>query len=162
MTPPDLRIRPAVVGDCPLILELISELGAYERLSHEIVADVAALESSLFGPRPAAEVLIAEHAGTPAAFALFFHTYSTFLAKPGLYLEDLFVRPEHRKHGIGGALMRRLAQLAVERGCGRFEWSVLNWNEPALEFYRGLGAVPMAEWTVQRVTGDALLRLAQR
>jgi GNAT superfamily N-acetyltransferase len=158
---PDLVIRPAVLADCPLLLEFIRELGEYERLSHEVVADVAKLEATLFGARPAAEVLIAELRGEPAAFTLFFSSYSTFLAQPGLYLEDLFVRPAYRKRGLGGILMRHLARLAVQRGCGRFEWSVLDWNEPALAFYRQLGAAPMAEWTVQRVTGDALLRLAQ-
>jgi GNAT superfamily N-acetyltransferase len=158
--PAALAIRSAVVDDCATILQFIRELGEYERLAHEVVADEAALAATLFGPRPSAEVLLAEVAGEPAAFALFFHTYSTFLAKPGLYLEDLFVRPAHRRHGIATTLMRKLAAIAVERGCGRFEWSVLNWNQPALDFYRRLGAVPMADWQVQRVTGAALVELA--
>ena len=155
-----LAIRSAVVADCPLILEFIRDLGEYERLSHEVVADLPTLEATLFGARPSAEVLIAEVDGAPAAFALFFHSYSTFLAKPGLYLEDLFVRPDFRRHGIATAMMRKLAAVAVERGCGRFEWAVLNWNQPALDFYRRLGAAPMSEWQVQRVTGEALVKLA--
>lgn len=154
-----LAIRAATVADCSTILQFIRDLGEYERLSHEVVADVPTLEKTLFGPLRHAEVLIAEIDGAPAAFSLFFHTYSTFLAKPGLYLEDLFVRPAFRRHGIATALMRKLAAIAVERGCGRFEWSVLNWNQPALDFYRRLGAVPMAEWQVQRVTGEALIKL---
>jgi GNAT superfamily N-acetyltransferase len=159
-SPAGLVIRAAVVADCPLILEFIRDLGEYERLSHEVVADLPALEATLFGARPSAEVLIAEVDGAPAAFALFFHSYSTFLAKPGLYLEDLFVRPDFRRHGIATTMMRKLAAIAVERGCGRFEWAVLNWNQPALDFYRRLGAVPMSEWQVQRVTGEALVKLA--
>lgn len=158
--PVNLVIRSAVVADCPTILQFIRDLGEYERLSHEVVADEATLAATLFGARPSAEVLLAELNGEPAAFALFFHSYSTFLAKPGLYLEDLFVRPAHRRHGIATALMRRLAKIAVERGCGRFEWSVLTWNQPALDFYRRLGAVPMSDWMVQRVTGEALVALA--
>jgi GNAT superfamily N-acetyltransferase len=158
---PHLKIRSAVAADCATILQFIRELGEYERLSHEVTADEASLRATLFGAHPAAEVLLAEHDGATAAFALFFHTYSTFLAKPGLYLEDLFVRPTHRRHGIATALMRELARIAVDRGCGRFEWSVLNWNRPALDFYQRLGAVPMSEWTVQRVTGDALADLAR-
>jgi GNAT superfamily N-acetyltransferase len=155
-----LVIRSAVAADCASILQFIRDLGEYERLSHEVVASEDTLRATLFGARPAAEVLIAEYNGTAAGFALFFHTYSTFLAKPGLYLEDLFVRPTHRRHGIATALMRRLARLAVARDCGRFEWSVLNWNQPALDFYRRIGAVSMSDWTVQRVTGEALLNLA--
>ncbi|MBK7536995.1 MAG: GNAT family N-acetyltransferase [Myxococcales bacterium] len=157
---PGVTIRAARAEDCALIKAFILELAEYERLAHEVVTTEEALRATLFGERPAAEVLIAEVEGEAAAFALFFHSYSTFLARPGLYLEDLFVRPAHRKLGIGAAMMQRLAQVAVERGCGRFEWSVLDWNEPALEFYRRLGAEPMAEWTVQRLTGDALARLA--
>lgn len=157
---PDLIIRPAEITDCPTVLQFILELGEYERLSHEVVADEEKLLATLFGPRPSAEVLLAEVGGEPAAFALFFHSYSTFLARPGLYLEDLFVRPAYRRHGIATRLMRHLAGVAVERGCGRFEWSVLNWNQPALDFYRRLGAVPMSEWQIQRVTGEALIKLA--
>lgn len=157
---PDLMIRAAEAADCPTILQFIVELGEYERLSHEVVADEPKLLATLFGPRPSAEVVLAEIDGEAAAFALFFHSYSTFLARPGLYLEDLFVRPAYRRHGIATKLMRHLAGVAVERGCGRFEWSVLNWNQPALDFYRRLGAVPMTEWQIQRVTGAALLKLA--
>ena len=157
-----LRIRPAARGDCALILAFIAELADYERLSHEVVATVEQLEATLFGARPAAEVLIAEHDGEPAGFALFFINYSTFLGRPGIYLEDLFVRPAFRRLGIGEALLAELAAIAVSRGYGRFEWSVLDWNEPAIRFYRSLGAVPMEEWTVFRVTGSALAALAAR
>jgi GNAT superfamily N-acetyltransferase len=156
----DLRIRPAKRADVPLILGLIQALAEYEHLSHECVASEALLGESLFGERPAAEVLIAEFDGEPAGFALWFTSYSTFLARPGLYLEDLFVHPRFRGRGIAGRLMRHLARIAVERGYGRFEWSVLDWNELALGFYRTLGAVPMDGWTVQRVSGEALLALA--
>jgi GNAT superfamily N-acetyltransferase len=157
--PAELVIRRAVVEDCAAILGFIRDLAAYEKLSHEVVADEAALAATLFGPRPAAEVLIAE-AGAPVGFALFFVSYSTFLARPGLYLEDLFVRPAARGAGVGGALMAALARIAVDRGYGRFEWSVLDWNEPALGFYRQLGAAPMSEWTVQRLTGAPIEALA--
>lgn len=155
-----LAIRAATVADCSTILQFIRDLGEYERLSHEVVADVPTLEKTLFGPLRHAEVLIAEIDGAPAAFSLFFHTYSTFLAKPGLYLEDLFVRPAFRRHGIATALMRKLAAIAVERGCGRFEWSVLNWNEPSIAFYKAQGGVMMDEWTRVRVAGEALQKLA--
>lgn len=155
-----LRLRPAEAADVPVLLGFIRKLAEYERLSHECVATEAALTATMFGPRPWAEAVLAEWAGVPAGFALFFHNYSTFLARPGLYLEDVFVLPEHRGRGIGKALLRHLAKLAVERGCGRFEWSVLDWNEPSIAFYRSLGAVPMSDWTVMRVTGEALERLA--
>jgi len=155
-----VTIRPATVADVPLIRALIAELAAYERLAHEAVATDDALRATLFGARPAAEVLIAALDETPVGFALFFTSYSTFLAQPGLYLEDLFVRPEARGHGVGRRLMIELAGIAVTRGYGRFEWSVLDWNEPALAFYRTLGATPMAEWTVQRLTGAALTSLS--
>ena len=155
-----IAIRPAVAADVPLILELIRALGEYERLAHEVVATEAGLHAQLFGAKPAAEVLIGEIDGEPAGFALFFHNFSTFLGKPGLYLEDVFVRPEHRGAGLGKALMVELARIAIARGCGRFEWSVLDWNQPSIDFYRSLGAVGMDEWTVQRVGGEALQRLA--
>jgi GNAT superfamily N-acetyltransferase len=158
--PPDLAIRRATVDDCATILGFIRALAAYEELSHEVVADEAALAATLFGPRPAAEVLLAEVAGAPVGFALFFVSYSTFLARPGLYLEDLFVTPAARGAGVGGALMAALAALAVARGYGRFEWAVLDWNEPALGFYRRLGAAPMSAWTTQRLTGAPLAALA--
>ena len=157
-----IRLRPAVPADVPAILELIRGLAEYERLAHEMVATAADLEAALFGPRPAAEVVLAECDGQVAGFALFFVSFSTFLGRPGLYLEDLFVRPDFRGRGIGRRLMTRLAALAVERGYGRFEWSVLDWNRPAIDFYRSLGARPMDGWTVQRVDGEALRALAAR
>jgi GNAT superfamily N-acetyltransferase len=158
--PADLDIRFAVPEDAGVILAFIRELAEYERLLHEVVADEAALRATLFGVKPAAEILIAEIAGAPVGFALFFQSYSTFLAKPGLYLEDLFVRPAARGKGVGGALMAALARIAVQRHYGRFEWSVLDWNEPALKFYASLGAKPQSEWTVQRLTGAELQALA--
>jgi GNAT superfamily N-acetyltransferase len=157
----ELLIRSATTDDCAVILGFIRDLATYEKLLHEVVADEAALRATLFGARPAAEVLIAE-APEPVGFALFFTSYSTFLAKPGLYLEDLFVRPASRGRGVGLALMARLAQICIERDYGRFEWSVLDWNEPALDFYARLGAVPQAEWTVQRLVGEPLRALAAR
>lgn len=157
-----LRIRPAAEADVPLVLRFIRELAEYERLLHEVVATEERLRETLFGARPAAEVVIAEWEGAPAGFALFFHNFSTFLGRPGVYLEDLFVEPEHRGRGIGKALLAHLARLAVERGCGRLEWWVLDWNEDAIRFYRSLGAVPMDGWTVYRVAGDALTALAER
>jgi len=158
----DVTIRIARADDCATILGFIRDLAEYEKLAHEVVANEAQLRATLFGARPAAEVLIAERGGEALGFALFFTSYSTFLAKPGLYLEDLFVRPAARGAGVGGALMAACAKLCVERNYGRFEWSVLDWNEPALKFYRSLGAVPMAEWTVQRLTGAPLAALAAR
>lgn len=156
------HIRPATVDDVDTILGFIRALADYERLAHECVADADALRATLFGARPAAEVLISELDGAPRGFALFFTSYSTFLARPGLYLEDLFVEPDARGRGLGLALMTALARLAVERGYGRFEWSVLDWNQPAIDFYRALGARPQDGWTVQRVTGSALEALARR
>ena len=160
--PDELTIRLARASDTPAILAFIRELAEYEKLLDEVVADEAALRATLFDGRPAAEVLIAELAGAPVGFALFFQSYSTFLARPGLYLEDLFVRPAARGKGVGGALMSACARIAVERDYGRFEWSVLDWNEPALRFYRELGAVPLADWTMQRLTGAPLAALAAR
>lgn len=161
--PPDpgFTLRPAVAGDAGLILTLIRELADYERLAHEVVATEEALREQLFGPRPAAEVLLAVDAATgePAGFALHFQNFSTFLARPGLYLEDLFVRPAFRRRGLGRLLLRTLAEQAVARGCGRFEWSVLDWNADAIAFYRFLGAQLMDGWTTCRVTGSALVRL---
>lgn len=158
---PTVTIRPAHRGDVPTILALIRALAEYERLADQCRADAPSLEATLFGDRPAAEVLIAEVDGAAAGFALFFHNYSTFLARPGLYLEDLFVQPEHRGLGVGRRLMAELARIALARGCGRFEWSVLDWNAPAIGFYRRLGAIGMDGWTVQRVSGEALERLAR-
>jgi GNAT superfamily N-acetyltransferase len=151
-----LNLRNATEADVPLILRFIRELAEYERLAEQVTATEQALRDSLFGTRPHAEVLIAEVDGQPAGFALYLHNYSTFLAQPGLYLEDLYVRPAFRRQGIGRLLLIRLARLAVERGCGRFEWNVLDWNEPARRFYESLGAVPMSEWTTYRVTGESL------
>ena len=156
-----VTIVPARRQDVPLILALITGLAEYERLSHEVVATEALLEDSLFGPRPAAEVVIARAGDEAIGFALFFHNYSTFLGRRGIYLEDLFVVPEWRGRGIGRRLLQHLARLAVERGCGRFEWSVLSWNEPAIGFYQKLGAEVMEDWRICRVTGDALVRLAK-
>jgi GNAT superfamily N-acetyltransferase len=157
---PILTIRPATSDDVALIAQLIRELAEYEKLAHAAVATEAGLHEQLFGERPAAEVLIAEADGAPAGFALFFHSFSTFLGKRGLYLEDLFVRPAFRGLGLGRHLMAALARIAVQRDCGRFEWSVLDWNEPAIGFYRRLGAVGMDAWTVQRLEGEALHALA--
>jgi GNAT superfamily N-acetyltransferase len=157
-----LRIVPATEQDVPVILRMIEALAEYERLRHAVTATEAQLRTSLFGPSPAADVLLG-YAGTePVAFAVFFQNFSTFLGRPGLYLEDLFVVPAWRKHGFGRQMLRRLAEIAVERGCGRMEWSVLDWNEPAIRFYRSLGALPMDDWTVFRVTGESLQRLAGR
>jgi GNAT superfamily N-acetyltransferase len=156
-----LSIRPAAPEDVPLILELIRALAAYEKLSEACVATEGRLERSLFGETKYAEALIAEWDGEPAGFALYFHNFSTFLAQPGIYLEDLFVKPGLRGKGIGKALLRRLAKVATERECGRLEWSVLDWNEPSIEFYKGLGAKPLDEWTMFRITGLGLAELAQ-
>ena len=155
-----LRIEPASEAQVPLILEFIRGLAEYEKLSDEVVATEASLRQSLFGPRPDAEVVIAYADDEPAGFALFFHNYSTFLGRRGLYLEDLFVKPAFRGRGVGRALLQHLARVAVERGCGRFEWWVLDWNEPAIRFYQSLGARPMGDWTVYRLTGPALEALA--
>jgi GNAT superfamily N-acetyltransferase len=157
-----LRIREAVEADVPLVLGLIRELADYERLLSEVTATADRLRAALFGERPYAEVAIAEDpGGEPLGFALFFHNFSTFVGRPGIYLEDLFVRPEHRGAGIGRALLRHLARLAEERGCGRLEWAVLDWNEQAIAFYRRLGARPTSGWSVYRLDGDALSRLAR-
>ena len=156
-----LVLRAATKADVPVIRELIEGLADYEKLRHECIATDALLEAALFGARPYAEVVIAEWEGASAGFALFFHNFSTFLARPGIYLEDLFVRPPYRGHGIGKALLQYLAQQAVSRDCGRLEWSVLDWNEPALAFYRTLGARGMKDWIPHRVTGEALLTLAR-
>jgi GNAT superfamily N-acetyltransferase len=155
-----MNVRAATVDDVPLILRFIRGLAEYERLADRVVATEEGLRETLFGARPYAEVVIAEEGGEAAGFALFFHNYSTFLGRPGIYLEDLFVLPEFRGRGIGRALLAHLARLAVRRGCGRLEWWVLDWNEDAIRFYRTLGAEPMDDWTVFRVAGDALARLA--
>ena len=156
----NFQIRPAQVGDVPVILELIRDLATYERAPNEVVATEEQLVDFLFGPRPAAEVLLAFEGESPIGFALFFHNFSTWLGRPGLYLEDLFVKPEKRGKGHGRALLVELAKIARNRGCGRMEWAVLDWNEPAIKFYRTLGAKPMDEWTVFRLTRDGIAGLA--
>jgi GNAT superfamily N-acetyltransferase len=153
-------IRPARPDDCEALVDLVMQLARYEKLEHEAKATADDFRKHLFGPRPYAEALVAEHDGKAVGLALFFHNFSTFKGAPGLYLEDLFVLPSHRGLGLGKALLVELSRLAVERGCKRFEWSVLDWNEPAIGFYKALGARPMDEWTVFRVDGDALAKLA--
>jgi GNAT superfamily N-acetyltransferase len=155
-----LSIRAATPADISLIGQFIRDLAEYEKLAHEVRFDEAVMAQKLFGPRPFAEVLIGEIDGTPQGFALFFHNFSTFEGRPGIYLEDLFVRPDARGSGLGKALLGKLAALAMERDCARLEWSVLDWNTPAIDFYKALGARPMDEWTVYRVDGDALTGLA--
>jgi GNAT superfamily N-acetyltransferase len=155
-----VEIAPARESDIPLILALINELAEYEKLQHQVVATEATLRQALFGPRPGAESLIARIGGEPAGFALYFHNFSTFLGRHGLYLEDLFVRPAFRGRAIGKSLLVHLARLAVERGCGRFEWAVLDWNQPARDFYEALGAEANSAWVSYRIAGEALERLA--
>jgi GNAT superfamily N-acetyltransferase len=155
-----VRIVPAIEANIPVILEMIRGLAEYEKLSHLVIATEERLRATLFGTRPAAEVLLGYYENECAGMALFFQNYSTFLAQPGLYLEDLFVKPQLRGKGVGLALLKRLARTAVERDCGRVEWEVLDWNEPSIGFYKSLGAVPMDEWTRFRLTGTSLKRLA--
>lgn len=157
---PQFSIRPATVADVPTILCLIRELAEYERAPNEVVATEDQLQESLFSARAAAEVLLGEENGEPVSFALFFHNFSTWMGRRGLYLEDLFVRPEVRGRGYGRALLVRLAQIAAERGCGRMEWAVLDWNEPAIQFYRKLGARPNDDWTIFRLTREGIAQLA--
>jgi GNAT superfamily N-acetyltransferase len=156
-----LTIRPAERADVPVIAELIRGLARFEKLEHEVTMTEDRLAAGLFGERRYAETLIAEQDGEPVGFALFFHNFSTFLAQPGIYLEDLFVLPDHRGGGIGRALLKELARLAVERGCGRLEWAVLDWNRDAIGFYERLGAKPNSEWTVYRLAGEALTTLGR-
>ncbi len=156
----DFSIRPATPNDVPELLRLIRELAVYEKLADMAVGTQARMHESLFGARPAAEALVSERGGRTVGFAIYFTTFSTFLCKPGLYLEDLFVEPAHRGSGIGKALLRRLASLAVERGCGRFEWRVLDWNEPSIRFYESLGAKLMPEWVLVRMTEQSMALLA--
>lgn len=153
-------IRPATIDDVPIILRLIRELAEYERAPNEVVATEAGLREVLFGERPSAEVLLALEKAEAIGFAVFFHNFSTWLGRPGLYLEDLFVRPNERGKGYGRALLVHLAKIARERGCGRMEWAVLDWNEPAIQFYRKLGAAPNDEWTVFRLTEGGIAKLA--
>jgi GNAT superfamily N-acetyltransferase len=158
---PKVTIREATEADLPQILQFIRDLAEYERLADRVTATEERLRATLFGNPRFAEVIFVEEEGTPAGFALFFHNYSTFLARPGIYLEDLFVKPEARGRGYGKALLGRLAKIANERGCGRVEWAVLDWNEPSIAFYKALGAVPQDDWTVFRLTGDALDELSR-
>jgi GNAT superfamily N-acetyltransferase len=155
-----ISIRPAIRDDLDLVIEFVRALADYERLADAVVLDPVLFGCHLFGEKPMAEVLIGEVNGVPRGFALFFHNFSTFEGRPGIYLEDLFVDPAARGAGLGKALLARLAQLAMERGCARLEWSVLDWNEPAIKFYESLGASAMDEWTINRVDGAALVALA--
>jgi GNAT superfamily N-acetyltransferase len=155
----DFVIRPAAEADVPVILGFIKKLAAYENLSHEVVASEELLSETLFGKRRTAEVAIGYFKQRPVGFVLFFHNYSTFLGRPGIYIEDLFVDEAYRRRGFGSALLGHVGRLANERQCGRLEWSVLDWNQPAINFYKKLGAAPMSEWTVFRVTGEALKKL---
>src|SRR2546427_2464591 len=160
-TPENFDIRSASVEDVPIILQLIRDLATYERAPHEVTATEEQLIDVLFGRRPSAEVLLAFEGKSPVGFAVFFHNFSTWLGQPGLYLEDLFVKPEKRGKGYGRALLVELAKIARDRGCGRMEWAVLDWNEPAINFYRTLGAKPMDEWTVFRLTREGIAKLAK-
>ncbi len=162
MTAAGFTIRPATPEDCGEIDRLIRELAEYEKLAHQMQGTPESLRAALFGPRPAAETVIAERGGRPVGFALYFTTFSTFLSKPGLYLEDLFVEPAHRGAGIGKALLAHLAALAVERGCGRFEWRVLDWNEPSIRFYESIGGKILPEWELVRMTEPEFRALAAR
>jgi GNAT superfamily N-acetyltransferase len=158
--PVTAMIRPATAADIPTICRLIRELADYEQLTHALKFDESKVAEHLFGPRPYAEALLAEDGGQAVGFALYFHNYSTFVGKPGIYLEDLFVMPEFRGRGHGKALFQAVVQVAVERGCGRMEWSVLNWNKPAIEFYEAFGALPMSDWTTFRLRDEKLLAAA--
>lgn len=160
MKNPNFAIRSAAVGDVPIILELIHDLATYERAPDQVTATGEQLTDVLFGEKPAAEVLLAFEGDAPAGFAIFFHNFSTWLGRPGLYLEDLFVKPEHRGKGYGRALLVYLAHVARDRGCGRMEWAVLDWNEPAIDFYKKLGAVPLDDWKIFRLTRDGIAKLA--
>ena len=159
---PGFTIRHAEADDALLVLAFVRKLAEYERLAHEVEATADVLREMLFGPRPYAEVIFGEQAERAVGFALFFHNFSTFVGRPGIYLEDIYVDPEARGNAYGKAMMTYLARLAVERGCGRFEWSVLDWNEPSIGFYRRLGARPLNDWTVYRLAGEALERLARK
>lgn len=157
--PPDLRIRPALIEDVPTILGFIRELAEYEKLSEQVVTSEELLRDHLFGQRPAAEVRIASVGRADVGFALFFASFSTFIGRPGIYLEDIYVQPAFRGRGVGKALLCEVARAAIKRNCGRLEWSVLDWNEPSIRFYESLGAIAMSEWTMYRVTGEALQKL---
>ncbi|MEX2468844.1 MAG: GNAT family N-acetyltransferase [Pseudohongiellaceae bacterium] len=159
---PDFHIRHADKGDAGLILDFIRQLAEYEKLAHEVVATEDTLREALFGDSPYAQVIIAEFGDTPVGYALYFHNFSTFTGRPGIYLEDLFVTPAYRGRGFGKCLLAYIAKLAVEKNCTRVEWSVLDWNEPSIQFYRSIGAVPMDEWTAQRLHGEALVAFARQ
>ena len=159
---PDFTIRSATVDDCALILSFIQELAGYEKLSHEVVATAATLAETLFGEKTYAEVTIGEYKGEAVGYSLFFHNFSTFTGRPGIYLEDIYVKPEKRGKGYGKLMLAYIAKLAVERNCTRVEWSVLDWNEPSIQFYRSIGAAPMDGWTVQRLDGSELTDFAQQ
>jgi len=160
-SPSDFKIRAATEDDAAVVLALIKDLAEYEKLSHEVEATETDIRQSLFGDRPVAEALIGELEGVPISFALFFYNFSTFLGKPGIYLEDLYVKPDYRSNGFGRKMLAHIARQAKERNCGRFEWSVLDWNEPAIHTYDKLNARPMKDWILYRLTGDALDKLAQ-
>ncbi|MGC1459417.1 MAG: GNAT family N-acetyltransferase [Steroidobacteraceae bacterium] len=162
MTAPQISIRPVRSDEVDLVMQFIRELADYEKLAHEVTATADNIRAALFGPRPYAEAVFGCLDGVPCGFALYFHNFSTFLGKPGLYLEDLYVKPAARGRGLGTRMLAWLARLALERGCGRFEWAVLDWNEPALKVYRGLGARAADDWILHRVTGDALVQLAAK
>jgi GNAT superfamily N-acetyltransferase len=157
----DFTLRSATIDDVPSILGFIIELAEYEKLAHEVVATEDTLRETLFGPTPYAQVIIAELEGVPVGYALFFHNFSTFTGRPGIYLEDLYVQPKHRGQGFGKLLLAYLARKAVDMNCTRVEWSVLDWNQPAIDFYRSIGALPMDGWTVQRLDGDRLASFAK-
>jgi GNAT superfamily N-acetyltransferase len=157
----ELKIQSATITDVPLILEFIKALAKYEKLSHEVTATEELLKETLFGKQKVAEVIIGYYEETPVGFALFFHNFSTFVGKPGIYLEDLFVKQEYRGKGFGKALLKHVAKIAKEKNCGRFEWSVLDWNEPSIKFYKSLGAKPLHDWTIFRVSGESLTELAK-
>lgn len=161
-TLPDLSLRHADSDDAGLILDFIRQLATYEKLTHEVVATEETLRETLFGEAPYARVIIAEFGGTPVGYALYFHNYSTFTGRPGIYLEDLFIIPDYRGRGFGKCLLAYIARLAMENNCTRVEWSVLDWNEPSIRFYRSIGAVPMDEWTAQRLHGEALTAFARQ
>jgi GNAT superfamily N-acetyltransferase len=156
----NLDIRPAVAGQAQLILDFIREIAEYEKLVHEVVADEKTIRDTLFGKNKSAEVVIGYHRGKPVGYALFFYNFSSFIGRPGLYIEDIYVKPEHRRKGFGKAFLVYLARLARDKKCGRMEWAVLNWNEPSIKFYKKLGAVSMDEWKIFRLSEDALNNLA--
>lgn len=157
----EVSVRPATPIDARVLFHLIQALAEYEKLSHAVTGNAEALEAHLFGAKPYIEAILAEYAGQVVGFALFFHNYSTFLTKPGIYVEDLFVLPEFRRKGIGKALLQYIAQLAVDRDCGRLEWSVLDWNQPAIAFYETIGASVLPDWRICRVTGNSLIQLRE-